>query len=259
MIDGAFGFSCEASKVNIWKTFAWTLISLFALVGWPQLIDRAQTRPISKVIENEKLIDVVLNLFSIETSNDQQHICQYARYRNGEHEFECLVCKDPGNAEAVWMTWSQVNAYCKDARHLHKLDRAKALRRSACEKLRRAQILSQKMDHTGAPASLRAELAQFLFNPTLAGPTDNTLLGKMEAQLIKFVRNEPTTLLEFAVWKAACLISDGAPKDLFELRNWWHHGWKTGRAECRRHPLIEVVLSHVMPFLPKERECYSPC
>ena len=44
----------------------------------------------------------------------------------------------------------------------------------------------------------------------------------MKSQLDKLECNETTTLLELAVWKAACLINYQHPiKDLFELRDWW--------------------------------------
>ena len=197
--------------------------------------------------------DVVLQLLSLEPSNNDATTYTSPLFRaKGPYSglFECLVCKDPNNSvETVWLTYQAKQEHCKDSLHLIKLERAKKLRQRACGKLCCAQLLSQKMDTVGAPVSLRADLARYLFNPTLAGPSDSTLVRKMKAQLDQIERNEPTTLLELAVWKAACLISDSAPKDHYGLRNWWNHGWKAGKASCRRHALIEVVLSNVMPFL----------
>ena len=166
---------------------------------------------------------------------------------------ECLLCKDPGNpAEAVSMTYHETTNHSKDAVHLANVKRAKVLQKSACQKLRTAQSLSQQMNSTGAPDSFRVDLVRYLFNPTLAGPPDTALVDKMKSQLDKFERNEPTTLLELAVWKAACLINYQHPiKDLFELRDWWNNGWKANKSECRRHPLIDAVLTNVSPFLDR--------
>ena len=74
----------------------------------------------------------------------------------------------------------------------------------------------------------------------------------MKSQLDKLECNETTTLLELAVWKAACLINYQHPiKDLFELRDWWNHGWNANKSECRRHPLLDAVLTNVSPFLDR--------
>lgn len=191
--------------------------------------------------------DLILYMLSTEPNSETLPYCSpFQAKGDGKPESECLLCKDPDkSAEAVWISVDLMKEHCRDARHMAHIHRAKVLQRTVCEKLRHAQRLSQKMDRVGAPDSLRVDLARYLFNPTLPGPPDRTLVRKLSAQLDKFARNEPTTLLELAVWKAACLINiQPLNKDVFELRE-----WKALKAECRRHPLIEVVLSHVVPFL----------
>jgi hypothetical protein len=75
---------------------------------------------------------------------------------------------------------------------------------------------------------------------------------------------ERLSLLELAVWKAACISRAGQVEPgsktniktlhdaiLFVANN--RHTWKKYREEMRKSNAIEVIIQHVLPFLGKPK------
>jgi hypothetical protein len=89
-----------------------------------------------------------------------------------------------------------------------------------------------------------------------------SLLKQAKTLLQKYEQMERLSLLELAVWKAAC-VSRSTRVDLDSKMSMKsvedavlcvannHHTWKEYRTETRRSNAIEIIIKHVLPFLGK--------
>jgi hypothetical protein len=86
-----------------------------------------------------------------------------------------------------------------------------------------------------------------------------SLLGQAETLLQKFEQMERLSLLELAVWKAACISCAGRVEvagmktldDAIMCVANNRHTWKQYRAETRKTNAIEIIIQRVLPFLGK--------
>ena len=79
----------------------------------------------------------------------------------------------------------------------------------------------------------------------------NTTKARMESVISHYELMEQVSLLELAVWKAACLedMPQAAKKGYMQITAWFRSGWKTLKEQNRRCGAIGTVLSGVLPFL----------
>jgi hypothetical protein len=105
-------------------------------------------------------------------------------------------------------------------------------------------------------------LYRYMKLDTCSASDEASLLGDVKALIQKYEQMERLSLLELAVWKAACISRAGQEevdsktsiKTLHDAILWVannHHTWKKYRKEMRKSNAIEIVIQHVLPFLGK--------
>jgi hypothetical protein len=93
----------------------------------------------------------------------------------------------------------------------------------------------------------------------LSSTGDYNILQKVETSLSMYEHMERLSLLELAVWKAACLsqveidskTSMKTFHDAILCVAKHQHNWKKYRTETRKSNAIEIIVKHVLPFLDK--------
>jgi hypothetical protein len=91
---------------------------------------------------------------------------------------------------------------------------------------------------------------------------EELLLGQAQTLLQKYEQMERLSLLELAVWKAACISHAGQVEldskmsmksvhDAILCAAKHQHTWKKYRTETRKSNAIEIIIKHVNPFLGK--------
>jgi hypothetical protein len=118
----------------------------------------------------------------------------------------------------------------------------------------RLQSLNWKLQVQGV-------LYRFMKLDVVHSSTDTiySLLGQAETLLQKFEQMERLSLLELAVWKAACISCAGRVEvagmktldDAIMCVANNRHTWKQYRAETRKTNAIEIIIQRVLPFLGK--------
>jgi hypothetical protein len=89
-----------------------------------------------------------------------------------------------------------------------------------------------------------------------------SLLGQAKTLLQKYEQMERLSLLELAVWKAACIshatrievdskMNIKSAHDAILCVAKHQHTWKKYRTETRKSIAIEIIIKHVLPFLGK--------
>jgi hypothetical protein len=91
---------------------------------------------------------------------------------------------------------------------------------------------------------------------------DSSIMQKAEISVNMYEHMERLSLLELAVWKAACISHAGEVKldsktsmktlhDAILFTEKHQHTWKEYRTETRKSNAIEIVIKQVLPFLGK--------
>jgi hypothetical protein len=91
---------------------------------------------------------------------------------------------------------------------------------------------------------------------------DASILEKAEISLNNYEYMERLSLLELAVWKAACISHAGQVEvdsktsvktfyDAILCAAKHQHTWKKYRTDTRKSNAIEIIIKHVIPFLGK--------
>jgi hypothetical protein len=164
--------------------------------------------------------------------------------------YTCTICNLVAeNKEPVVV--SDVAQHNQDPYHLQRQMILLRGQEVACEKLRRASEMARKLEAARAPDSMRMRLSLYLFSPSLSSLVrEDSILRKIEDDLKRYQKNEPLTLLELAVWKAACIARrKDDPASYYAAVEWWRRGWKVNKVVARRDSMIEIVLKNVVPFL----------
>jgi hypothetical protein len=91
---------------------------------------------------------------------------------------------------------------------------------------------------------------------------DSSILQKGEISLNNYEHMERLSLLELAVWKAACIAQAGLVEidsktslktvhDAILFTGTHQNTWKKYRTETRKSNAIEIIIKHVLPFFGK--------
>jgi hypothetical protein len=70
-----------------------------------------------------------------------------------------------------------------------------------------------------------------------------------EGRLAFFETMERISLLELAIWKAACIMEKTEELTYYAMLEWKLRGWKESKAKMRRSSAIDVIIRNTLPFL----------
>ena len=86
---------------------------------------------------------------------------------------------------------------------------------------------------------------------------DPTIIQEANRLLLHYKRLERISLLELAVWKFTCVVTDdthtGPCQTYLEWKQWDTHGWKTLKKQHYRCNQVVILMTAIVPFLKNEQ------
>jgi hypothetical protein len=169
-----------------------------------------------------------------------------------EH-YTCLLC----NQDQI-LPRNQIVTHCRfDNNHIARMtaliDRQTSSR--AALELARSKYTSLKptiqgLGSTKWQAIIRSEMCLQLTSIIATGGTSKDSKWEIQEALVdKFEKMEQLSLLELAIWKAACIMEKTEELTYYEMLEWKSRGWKESKSKMRRSNAIDVIIQNTMPFL----------
>jgi hypothetical protein len=171
--------------------------------------------------------------------------------------YKCELCDVIMNADA------EIHAHCQTKDHIDRVKEVQALQAqptvvwSTAMQVRVDQLGSQ----TWQSAMYRQLYWCLIYQSLRDRPVNVERMTQAELLLAKFEFMEQASLLELAAWKAVCIALPAAASSLqasaattpnyHAWQEWMREGWKERKSTTRHANEIVIIVSSVLPFLPK--------
>jgi hypothetical protein len=170
--------------------------------------------------------------------------------------YKCELCDFVMNSD------SEIHPHCQTNDHIDRVKEVQALQAQPSVVWSAAmQVRVDKLGSWTWQSAMYRQLYWCLIYQSLRDrPVNVERMAQAERLLAKFEFMEQVSLLEMAAWKAVCIAlpvcsAMVATRDYHAWQEWMREGWKGCKSATRRANEIGIIVSSVLPFLPKPPVC----